>query len=1191
VSAAGRTISRSLATTGRILGRVGNIFALLVAVGVIASVGAIGAALAVGYRPVVITGGSMGANVPDRAMVVAQPVDEVAVGDVLVMRGAGRATVTHRIVELEASPDGGPELAVTRGDANPAPDATPYPVGDHELIARWVVPGLGSLVLDLANPLAGTALIGAVVLILVLAALSRIWPPRPGAGPDSEFDPEPSNPTRPATSREPATALPAPPRSTRFRLRLGVATVVAVLLGVSGVAWSLYLDSARRPANQFSTRTCYHARLDSMQQGSVVNTTTGTQTVTIAAVDMAKSFLVFSVRSDANEPDGSRLQGVLATSTSITLTRPSDDSSPPALTIEWSVVSYACGVSVQRGTVAANGASQYNVTINAVTQASSFVLGSSAPGFGANTLGGDDLMGYSLTSGTNLRIQTADPVDSSATFAWQVVTFDDPADATVQTVSATLGPGAGTTTVNLPTPVELSTTFVLAGPSSASTGDEIGERVVRARLLDGNTVEMYRAVTTESITANVQVVSLADGSTVQNGVVTMAPTETTKAVTIDPVDVARSTGLSTVMEPGVLSGGSSTSTADDIAGEASATVRLTNPSTLSVQRGGSISTATFAWQVVTWGGPGWADTSYSFRQRVDIETGNVDAPNGYTTSDVLDHQALVSSGLSLASGNDLRLWRYDGTSWTEIDRVLDTGSAWNASTTTLWFKTQESIAAGNVISYWLYFGKPTAGSPPANADNVWLLREGFESGLGQFEARTTGTGWYSANPWTRRIVLTIKETAVDTTLTGQPVMVRLTSADVAANAQSDGSDIRFTASDGTTPLSHELESYEPSNGTLTAWVMVPSVDATADIVIHLYYGAANAPAQANPRAVWDNELAAWHLARSRTGPAPSLDDSSPNQVDGLALGDTALIDTSSGPAADLDGTADRLESSPRDLPDGPLTVSAWFQPDTVAGSPVLVSQGDPSGSGVFELAVVGGQARFRIRVSGALVELSGGTITAGTWNHITATWTGTTITLYVNGTSVGTTAASGPAVNGSAVAMVLGGDAAGSRVLDGQLGEARLSDRTWSASEVRFAYQNLLNPATTVVAGAASGGSWFSQGTWNARRPIVVDADLVAGDLMDYPLLLQLIDSQLAASAQADGDDLVFVAADGTTRLDYELESWNGTTGALTAWVRIPNLGGTVDSTLFVYASNASARSQEDLVGVWGRQADLVLNG
>ncbi|MCC6435440.1 MAG: DUF2341 domain-containing protein [Acidimicrobiales bacterium] len=97
--------------------------------------------------------------------------------------------------------------------------------------------------------------------------------------------------------------------------------------------------------------------------------------------------------------------------------------------------------------------------------------------------------------------------------------------------------------------------------------------------------------------------------------------------------------------------------------------------------------------------------------------------------------------------------------------------------------------------------------------------------------------------------------------------------------------------------------------------------------------------------------------------------------------------------------------------------------------------------------------------------------------------------------------------------------------------------------------------------------------------------------MTDYPLLVQLTSPELAAAAQPDGDDLVFVGGDGVTRLDHELESWDPLTGSLTAWVRLPSLDAAIGTGLFLYAGNPDAGDQQDPVGVWGAEADLVLHG
>jgi hypothetical protein len=120
---------------------------------------------------------------------------------------------------------------------------------------------------------------------------------------------------------------------------------------------------------------------------------------------------------------------------------------------------------------------------------------------------------------------------------------------------------------------------------------------------------------------------------------------------------------------------------------------------------------------------------WSLSRPITVTAGTAAVPADYSVSVVFDHAALVAAGKSLASGNDVRIGRWNGTTWTELDRVLDPGSTWNATTTRVWFRAGAPIAAqGQEEAYHLHYGNPAAGNPPANADNVFLFHDDFESG-------------------------------------------------------------------------------------------------------------------------------------------------------------------------------------------------------------------------------------------------------------------------------------------------------------------------------------------------------------------------------------------------------------------------------------------------------------------------------
>ncbi|MGQ0790932.1 MAG: S8 family peptidase, partial [Nitrosopumilaceae archaeon] len=85
------------------------------------------------------------------------------------------------------------------------------------------------------------------------------------------------------------------------------------------------------------------------------------------------------------------------------------------------------------------------------------------------------------------------------------------------------------------------------------------------------------------------------------------------------------------------------------------------------------------------------------------------------------------------------------------------------------------------------------------------------------------------------------------------------------------------------------------------------------------------------------------------------------------------------------------------------------------------------------------------------------------------------------------------------------------------------------------------------------GVPWFDP-SWQFRKQITIDHTKVAATLTDFPALVSITDANLLASAQADGDDILFTSADGTTKLSHEIESWNDTPGKLASWVKVPNL-------------------------------------
>jgi PKD repeat protein len=191
---------------------------------------------------------------------------------------------------------------------------------------------------------------------------------------------------------------------------------------------------------------------------------------------------------------------------------------------------------------------------------------------------------------------------------------------------------------------------------------------------------------------------------------------------------------------------------------------------------------------------------------------------------------------------------------------------------------------------------------------------------------TPNPPWYSCS-WSYRKNITIDHTKVSGTQNNFPVLINLASdADLSASARSDGYDILFTSSDGTTKIPHEIEQYTSGSGALVAWVNVSAITSSADTTIFMYYGNPTSANQQNQNAVWDaNFRGVWHLKEDPSGAAPQMQDSTSNARHGTSAG--AMTTSDQVPAMingglDFDGSNDEITSA-MDAITTEITVEAW----------------------------------------------------------------------------------------------------------------------------------------------------------------------------------------------------------------------------------------------------------------------------
>ncbi len=84
---------------------------------------------------------------------------------------------------------------------------------------------------------------------------------------------------------------------------------------------------------------------------------------------------------------------------------------------------------------------------------------------------------------------------------------------------------------------------------------------------------------------------------------------------------------------------------------------------------------------------------------------------------------------------------------------------------------------------------------------------------------------------------------------------------------SSGYDIIFSSDpEGATKLDHEIDSYDPTTGTVSFWVRIPTLSHTVDTTIYLFYGNPSiTSSQQNIPGVWQNNyLSVYHLGNGTT---------------------------------------------------------------------------------------------------------------------------------------------------------------------------------------------------------------------------------------------------------------------------------------------------------------------------------------
>jgi len=474
------------------------------------------------------------------------------------------------------------------------------------------------------------------------------------------------------------------------------------------------------------------------------------------------------------------------------------------------------------------------------------------------------------------------------------------------------------------------------------------------------------------------------------------------------------------------------------------------------------------------------------------------------------------------------------------------------------------------------------------------------------------------NGWSYRKQITVQASEVPSDQTNFPVLVRNTDADWAYTGsgghvtQSNGEDILFTDSDGIIKLDHEIEDYEPSTGKLVAWVEVPSLSGSKDTPIYIYYGNSTAVDQENPTGagVWEpNYRGVWHLKETPTVDSYAYNSTS-NDNDGTFEASMTSGDQVAGEingSLDFDGNGDFVRIS-RDgtIEPSAITISYWVKRDGIQiqyakhvyktwqndSSPTYQSYG-------FE-HVTSSQVVFYVGKSGGCtyVESASDALPNNTWVYVVGTYDPSGSSpqqkIYINeGIDDSTT-------NTAAILYDTGTDAdlyfavekpsSPTYRFDGAIDEVRVSNIARSADWILTEYNNQKVTSSFYSVGDECDGSITA---FSYRRAITINASQVSNTeapdyLTDFPVLVSLSHATLKNTVNggyvqnSQGYDIIFRDSTDLDQLDHEIEEYDGSTGTLLAWVRVPTVSKTSDTLIYIYYGNCGISSRtENPAGVW----------
>jgi len=287
----------------------------------------------------------------------------------------------------------------------------------------------------------------------------------------------------------------------------------------------------------------------------------------------------------------------------------------------------------------------------------------------------------------------------------------------------------------------------------------------------------------------------------------------------------------------------------------------------------------------------------------------------------------------------------------------------------------------------------------------------------------------------------------------------------------EGDDIIFRDANGVEQLDHEVEQYDPATGTLVAWVRIPTLSASSNTIIFLYYGnECIYTSSEDPHGVWDpNYVGVYHLSEDpSTAGAGGIKDSTSHDNDGTDQGGMDSNDQVPGKiggSLDFNANTDYVDFgdvADFDFGTSNFTVSLWVKGQGVSQPFVTKSNywGPYTGVYIYKSA---SQNTYTYYINDYVNFNEDGA--DGQWHHLVAVREGTgagQLKLYLDGSQV-TTATDARNLANDRNFMIHRWHDTASTNSDAVIDEVRLSNKARDLCWVQTEHNNQSDPGYVIV--------------------------------------------------------------------------------------------------------------------------------